>query len=122
MNSFDFYVALIFTVFIIALGMTLARNGKSMKSFFAGGGAVPWWVSGLSLFMSFFSVGTFVVWGAIAYADGLVSVSIQMTMALSGFVIAFVIAPAWNRTGAMTVAEYIKGRLGITTQKNINTP
>ncbi len=97
--------------------MTLARNGKSMKSFFAAGGAVPWWVSGLSLFMSFFSVGTFVVWGAIAYADGLVSVSIQMTMALSGFVIAFVIAPAWNRTGAMTVAEYIKERLGVTTQK-----
>lgn len=117
MNSFDFYVALIFTVFIIALGMTLAKNGKSMKSFFAGGGAVPWWVSGLSLFMSFFSVGTFVVWGAIAYADGLVSVSIQMTMALSGFVIAFVIAPAWNRTGAMTVAEYIKERLGVSTQK-----
>ncbi|MBL4630784.1 MAG: Na+:solute symporter, partial [Paraglaciecola sp.] len=97
--------------------MTLARNGKSMKSFFAAGGDVPWWISGLSLFMSFFSVGTFVVWGAIAYSDGLVSVSIQTTMAFSGFVIAFFIAPAWNRTGAMTVAEYIKDRLGAKTQK-----
>lgn len=88
-----------------------------MKSFFAAGGDVPWWISGLSLFMSFFSVGTFVVWGAIAYSDGLVSVSIQTTMAFSGFVIAFFIAPAWNRTGAMTVAEYIKDRLGAKTQK-----
>ena len=88
-----------------------------MKSFFAAGGDVPWWISGLSLFMSFFSVGTFVVWGAIAYSDGLVSVSIQTTMAFSGFVIAFFIAPAWNRTGAMTVAEYIKDRLGVKTQK-----
>ena len=32
---------------------------------------MPWWISGLSLFMSFFSVGTFVVWGSIAYGSGL---------------------------------------------------
>ncbi len=117
LNSFDLYVALIFTIFVIGLGMTLARTGKSMNSFFAAGGEVPWWISGLSLFMSFFSVGTFVVWGAIAYSNGFVSVSIQTTMALSGFVIAFFIAPAWNKTGALTVADYIKSRLGQVAQK-----
>lgn len=30
-----------------------------MKSFFAGNGAFPWWISGLSLFISFFSTGVF---------------------------------------------------------------
>ncbi|UZJ44532.1 Na+:solute symporter [Marinimicrobium sp. C6131] len=91
-----------------------------MKSFFAAGGAVPWWVSGLSLFMSFFSVGTFVVWGSIAYADGFVSVMIQTTMAISGLVIALVIAPAWNRTRALTAAEFISRRLGDSVQRKFS--
>jgi Na+/proline symporter len=60
-----------------------------MKSYFAAGGALPWRMSGLSLFMSFFSAGTFVVWGSIAYNSGSVAVTIQSTMAIAGFIIGF---------------------------------
>ncbi|RYV01502.1 sodium transporter [Shewanella sp. OPT22] len=117
MNNFDYIIAAIFVVFVISLGMALSRNGKNMKDFFAGGGNVPWWISGLSLFMSFFSVGTFVVWGAIAYSDGFVSITIQATMALSGAFVAFLIGPAWNKTGCLTVAEYLQKRLNVRAQK-----
>ncbi|MFY0601260.1 MAG: Na+:solute symporter [Cyclobacteriaceae bacterium] len=88
-----------------------------MKSFFSAGGAVPWWISGLSLFMSFFSVGTFVVWGSIAYSDGLVAVTIQSTMCIAGLLVGFYIAPKWNKTRTLTAAEYITERLGIKAQK-----
>ena len=120
MNSFDYGVALLFSLLVLALGMMFSRSGKNMKSFFAAGGAVPWWVSGLSLFMSFFSVGTFVVWGSIAYADGFVSVMIQATMAISGLVIALVIAPAWNKTRSLTAAEFISRRLGDSVQRKFS--
>jgi SSS family transporter len=88
-----------------------------MKSFFAAGGAVPYWISGLSLFMSFFSAGTFVVWGSIAYTDGLVAVVIQMTMCIAGIAIALFIAPKWNKTKTITAAQFITERLGYNTQK-----
>ncbi len=88
-----------------------------MKSFFSAGGKVPWWISSLSLFMSFFSAGTFVVWGSIAYSEGWVSVAIQWTMAIAGLIIGFVIAPKWNKTGTLTVAEYITKRFGKDTQR-----
>ncbi|WP_421918895.1 sodium:solute symporter family protein [Marinifilum sp.] len=88
-----------------------------MKSFFAAGGNLPWWMSGLSLFMSFFSAGTFVVWGSIAYTSGWVAVSIQWTMCIAGFIIGFVIAPKWRKTNALTAAEFITNRLGYNTQK-----
>jgi SSS family solute:Na+ symporter len=88
-----------------------------MKSFFAAGGAVPYWISGLSLFMSFFSAGTFVVWGSIAYTDGLVAVVIQSTMCIAGIVIALIIAPKWNKTKTITAAQFITERLGYNTQK-----
>lgn len=88
-----------------------------MKSFFAAGGAVPWGINGLSLFMSFFSAGTFVVWGSIAYQYGLVAITIQMAMCLSGFLIGYFIAPKWRGTNALTVAEYLTRRFGERVQK-----
>ncbi|GAL62725.1 sodium/glucose cotransporter 1 [Algibacter lectus] len=88
-----------------------------MKSYFAAGGALPWWMSGLSLFMSFFSAGTFVVWGSIAYSSGWVAVTIQWTMCIAGVIIGFFIAPKWQKTKALTAAEFITDRLGKSTQK-----
>ncbi len=78
---------------------------------------MPWQISGLSLFMSFFSAGTFVVWGAIAYQYGWVAVTIQWMMGLGGFVIGYFIAPAWRKTRALTAAEFIRQRLGTQVQQ-----
>ncbi|MGS2737683.1 sodium:solute symporter family protein [Sinomicrobium sp. M5D2P17] len=88
-----------------------------MKSYFAAGGAVPWQISSLSLFMSFFSAGTFVVWGSIAYQYGFVSIAIQLTMCLGGFFVGMFIAPAWQKSRALTAAEFVSRRLGLTVQK-----
>lgn len=112
MTGLDTGVLLLFSAVVVLAGALFARTGSSMTSFFAAGGAVPWWISSLSLFMSFFSVGTFVVWGSIAYGSGLVAISIQMTMCVAGVVVGLWFAPRWNATGALTVAEYISARLG----------
>jgi SSS family solute:Na+ symporter len=116
-TQFDFSIALIFASVVFVLGLSFSKGGTSVKSFFAAGGAVPWWISGLSLFMSFFSVGTFVVWGSIAYKSGLVAVTIQTTMSLAGFLVGYFIAPKWNKTNALTAAEFITHRLGTSAQK-----
>lgn len=117
MNSLDIYVAIAFCALVLSLGLVFSLSNRDMKMFFAAGGNVPWWISGLSLFMSFFSVGTFVVWGSIAYTDGLVAISIQSTMAIAGIIIGLIIAPAWNKTRILTVAEFITIRLGPNIQK-----
>lgn len=117
MNLLDFITIGIFTVGILLAGVSFSKSGKSMKSFFAAGGQVPWWINGLSLFMGFFSAGTFVVWGSIAYTYGWVAVTIQCAMCLAGFGVGFFIAPKWRKTGVMTAAEYINRRLGERVQK-----
>ncbi len=117
MNTLDIITLILFSVGIVVVGLSFMKKGKNMKSFFAGGGAMPWQMSGLSLFMGFFSAGTFVVWGSIAYQQGWVSVTIQWTMAIAGFVVGTIIAPRWHKTGALTAAEYINERLGVKTQK-----
>ncbi len=55
MSSYiDTAVIIVFSVFIMLIGFLFARTGRNLKSFFAGGEAVPWFIGGLSLFMSFF--------------------------------------------------------------------
>lgn len=117
MQLLDFITIGLFTAGILLAGLCFSKSGKSMKSFFAAGGQVPWWISGLSLFMGFFSAGTFVVWGSIAYTHGWVAITIQTAMCLAGFGVGFFIAPKWHATGIMTVAEYIDRRLGKNVQK-----
>ncbi|RKR14334.1 SSS family transporter [Maribacter vaceletii] len=117
MTKIDIGVIIIFTLLVFVCGMSFSKSGKNMKSFFAAGGALPWWMSGLSLFMSFFSAGTFVVWGSIAYKSGMVAIAIQWTMCIAGIIIAFWIAPKWQKTKALTTAEFITDRLGKSTQK-----
>lgn len=117
MSLLDILTILLLTIGVLSAGLAFSKRGKNMTSFFAAGGAVPWQMSGLSLFMGFHSAGTFVVWGSVAYLYGWVSISIQWTMAIAGLIVGCFIAPRWHKTGSLTVAEYINKRLGVTTQK-----
>lgn len=117
MQLLDFITIGVFTLGILTAGLSFSKSGKNMKSFFAAGGQVPWGINGLSLFMGFFSAGTFVVWGSIAYTYGWVAITIQSAMCLAGFGVGFFIAPKWRATGVMTAAEYISRRLGVNVQK-----
>lgn len=112
MHQLDYLTIFIFTLIILGAGLSFGRQGGDMKSFFAAGGAVPWSISGLSLFMSFFSAGTFVVWGSIAYEWGWVAITIQMAMCISGFLIGKYLAPKWKETQSITVAAYLTNRFG----------
>ncbi|GAA4469696.1 hypothetical protein GCM10023189_57140 [Nibrella saemangeumensis] len=117
MNSLDLSVLVVYFLMMLVIGVLFNRSGTDTRSFFAAGGEVPWWISGLSLYMSFFSAGVFVVWGSIAYQQGLVAIAIQWTMCIAGFVVAFWIAPRWKRANILTAAEYIGERFGTPLQQ-----
>lgn len=113
MVRLDFIVMGIFALLIFAIGLTFTRVGsKNGQAFFEAGGETPWWINGLSLFISYFSAGTFVVWGSIAYKYGVVANAIQLTMAISGLIVMLFIAAKWKRTGVATAAEFIGKRFG----------
>lgn len=119
MTLLDYFIIILFSILILVIGLSFSKtSGKDMKSFFAAGGAVPWWINGLSLFMGFVSAGTFVVWGSIAYTSGWVAITIQWTMCLAGFLVGLVIAPKWHKTKSLTAAEYISNRFGLKVQKS----
>jgi len=114
----DTSVIIVFSVFIMLIGISFSRTGRNLKSFFAGGEAVPWTIGGLSLFMSFFSSGTFVAWGSVAYKYGWVAVTIQWTMCIGALITGLFLAPKWKKTGNLTAAEFIRDRLGLKVQQS----
>lgn len=113
----DTIVILVFSAFVLCIGLVFSKTGINLKSFFAGGESVPWFIGGLSLFMSFFSAGTFVAWGSIAYKYGWVAITIQWTMCIGALISGLYLAPLWKSTGNLTAAEFIKERLGPQVQK-----
>ena len=115
--TIDTIVILVFSAFVLCIGLIFSRTGINLKSFFAGGESVPWFIGGLSLFMSFFSAGTFVAWGSIAYKYGWVAITIQWTMCIGALFSGLYLAPLWKSTGNLTAAEFIKERLGPQVQK-----
>ena len=115
--NIDTVVILVFSAFVLCIGLVFSKTGINLKSFFAGGESVPWFIGGLSLFMSFFSAGTFVAWGSIAYKYGWVAITIQWTMCIGALISGLYLAPLWKSTGNLTAAEFIKERLGPQVQK-----
>lgn len=117
MQLLDYITIGLFTLGILIAGLSFSKSGKNMKSFLRPADRFPGPLTDCSLFMGFFSAGTFVVWGSIAYSYGWVAITIQTAMCLAGFGVGFFIAPRWRATGVMTAAEYISRRLGISVQK-----
>ncbi len=112
MATLDYVVFCGYIAGIVAVGLLYANRMKDSREMFAAGGRSPWWVSGLSGFMTMFSAGTFVVWGGIAYRFGLVAVSISMCYGIAAIMVGWWLAGRWKRMGVTSAPEYLQIRFG----------
>lgn len=112
MEFMDYMVLAAYVAGVLVISAFFGKKVKNSRDMFAAGGQSPWWVSGLSGFMTMFSAGTFVVWGGIAYRSGIVAVAINMCYGIAGLLVGFFVAGHWRRLGVRTPAEYIELRFG----------
>jgi len=112
MSGLDYAVIMLYVAGIFVMGAVFSGRIKSSKDMFVAGGQSPWWVSGLSNFMTMFSAGTFVVWGGIAYKLGVVAISISLCNGVAALLIGWFVAAHWRRIGVSTGAEFITLRFG----------
>ncbi len=110
MTAIDYLVLVGFMAWMLVIGAIFSLRVKNSADMFTAGGQSPWWISGLSGFMTIFSAGTFVVWGGIAYRLGLVAVSILVVIGLSTLLVGATVAPRWHRMGITTPTEFLRIR------------
>ena len=76
LQTLDYVAMIIYMVIMAAMGFSLGFFIKNVGDYFKGGSTIPWYVGGISNFMSLFSTFVFVAYAGIAYEHGLVAVTI----------------------------------------------
>ncbi|HUU29135.1 MAG TPA: hypothetical protein VM123_15115 [archaeon] len=113
----DLAVVAVYMFLMVAVGVVMSFFNKNDSDFFKSGNKMPWWLSGISLFMTSFSVYTFT--GAAGLAYRAPSVALLM-YTINGLVIIFSVwflAALWRRSRADTVMSYLSERYGISTNQ-----
>src|ERR1700741_1578640 len=70
MSFLDWAVLFTYFAFMIAAGIWARTKIRTASDFFTAGGAMPWWLSGISHHMSGYSSAVFVAYAAIADTAG----------------------------------------------------
>ena len=114
-----------FMVIMITVGVLMARWNKDADDYFKGGNKLPYWLAGLSLFMSSFSSWTFTGRAGQTYESGISIFSMYWGAVLGLGFGYFVFAKRWRRTRSMTILEYLSERFDFNVHQFIswaNTP
>jgi Na+/proline symporter len=110
-------VLILYTALLAGLSFYFTRFVKTSDDFFRASQHTPWWVAGLSFFMTAFSAAVFVSRASFAYQFGglaLFSVVAMLPTFLLGF---YLFSRKWHRAGCATAVEYIERRYGLRTAR-----
>jgi cyclically-permuted mutarotase family protein len=106
----NYTVLAIYLLISLMIGVYFARKQKSTEDYFVGGGRIPWWASGLSVFGTLLSAITFMAIPAKAFITDWSFFFLNITAILITPVIAFIFIPFFNRLQIRTAYEYLEDR------------
>ncbi|HOQ89633.1 MAG TPA: hypothetical protein PLX03_05790 [Candidatus Hydrogenedentes bacterium] len=93
-----------------AIGVFFYGKMRQMKDYFSGGNAIPWWLSGVSFYMSSFSVAAFVFYPSLCYRFGFVGVTLLWVAIPATLFSALLFATRWRRARINSPVEYLESR------------
>ncbi len=117
LHSIDYAVIAMYFVLMIAIGIYFLRRLKNTKDFFAGGNKIPWWTSGVSLYMTNFSAWIFAGAAGFVYFTGYFALISFGLGALSYYIGSQLTASRWRRSRVISPVEYTNTRYNVTTQQ-----
>lgn len=115
-TTVDFIVIGFYFLIMIGIGIYLSDKSSSSNDYFAGGNKIPWWISGVSLYMTNFSAWIFSGAAGFIYHSGYFAL---LYLSISGFAYWFgglMTAKLWRRSRVMSPVEYTNTRYNNWTQ------
>jgi solute:Na+ symporter, SSS family len=116
-NAFDLVVIFSYFVIIMGIGLFFMKVNKGGKEYFTGGNMIPWWMSGLSLYMGNFSAWIFTGAAGFAYSAGLFTTLYFAISPIAYLIGTSMTAKRWRRTRSISPLQYTYTRYNITTQQ-----
>ena len=108
----DYVIIFSFFVMMMIIGIYFSSRMRNMKDYFCGGREIPWWLSGVSFYMSAQSAFTIVAYSAVAYKYGFVAVVALWTTVMAAFTSAHFFAIRWRRAVSTSALDFIEKRFG----------
>ena len=110
----DYLMLVGYFVLMLGIGVYFYRFMRGMKDYFSGGNSIPWWLSGVSFYMSSFSVFAFVSYSALAYKYGFVGVTLLWVSVPATIFSVTLFAKKWRRARIDSPVEYLEARYSST--------
>jgi SSS family transporter len=107
-KALDWMVVGLYFLLVLGVSIVVSRNMQSTtSSFFLGGGKIPWWAAGISIFGSKLSALTFIAIPAKAYAtDWVYFLNNMMIVAVAPIIVYFYL-PYFRKLKLTSVYEYL---------------
>lgn len=106
-----------YLILVTAAGSYYSKFMKTSAAYFKAGNAIPWWASGISMYMSNFTAYTFVGIGSLVYIEGMSGLLLESGPALAYLLAALLCARRWHRLNLMAPPEYLEIRFNPATRK-----
>lgn len=106
----DYVMMAGYFILMLGIGVYFYRYMRRMKDYFSGGNTIPWWLSGVSFYMSSFSVAAFMFYPSLCYRYGWVGVTLLWVAIPATLFSALIFAKRWRRARIDSPVEYIETR------------
>lgn len=106
----DAFVLVSYFLITLCIGLYFYRLMRGMKDYFSGGNRIPWWLSGVSHYMSTFSVFAFIVNSALVFQYGLVGIAVFWAQIPGTLLCALVFSRRWRRARIDSPVEFLESR------------
>ena len=111
LDNLDYSIILIYLVFIFVLGIYFTkRASSSVEDFFIGGRTMPWWLLGVSMAATNFSIDTPIAVTKFVATEGIGGVWFMWSSAISAVMVTFFFSKLWRRSEVITDAQIIEKR------------
>lgn len=109
--GFSDWILIIF-YFGLMLGVSLYsyRYIQQLKDYFKGGNHIPWWLSGVSFWMTSFSVAAFVFYPSLCYKYGWVGITLLWVAVPATIYSAYLFGWRWRRLRVNSPVEFVEER------------
>lgn len=108
----DYFMIAGYFVLMLGIGAYFFRRMRRMKDYFSGGNNIPWWLSGVSFYMSSFSVAAFVFYPGLCYRHGWVGVTLLWVAIPATLFSVYFFGARWRRARIDSPVEFLETRFG----------
>ena len=112
----DYAILFIYLIGMLCLGLFFMKRGNGTDDFFKGGGRIPWWAAGISIFATMLSSISFMAIPALTYISDWKYFTMAVTIFLMAPVIIYYYLPFFRKLNVTSAYEYLERRFNVETR------